>query len=344
MLASSESGASLPSDIDLVKIERDGNEYGVGHNQCEGYLVYDPSKQRFLSSAHIRFFVSKENKEYPFERKIIKKFLTPSSDLPFPSCVRTLVSYLYKSQDPCRLSSKKGLSGIPSPNYDRNGWMFFAPSQIPSVQSLCGVYSLFWRFGDDSHEKWTDRFNSFKFRCRSSHFFGFKNILVSVFEDLLAQIPTPPSRVGIVSALGHGDCKATSKSKLVLLSRALVDHHGIVDLTEKISKRPHKALHKQSCIEDREDEIRGKYDSKSIPGFIDVILILDDLATRGATLEEISRSISSAGFDGMVIGVTLAKNEKRSFALTKEVVLNNNHVPAFWDQLWSLKKGIARDE
>ena len=84
----------------------------------------------------------------------------------------------------------------------------------------------------------------------------------------------------------------------------------------------------------RDAEVDGAYSCATFSPTVTDVVVLDDFATRGATLCNIAKAIHAVKAGVRVHGLVLGKNEREVFAAEHNVKVNNAHMPPDWDAAW----------
>lgn len=207
---------------------------------------------------------------------------------------------------------------------ERNGgWLWIDPGTAglrPDLNRLQCVHALVWRQlnPDNPRDRW------------SREVLGFKNgeaeaaesvtaLLLHRLPWLLDDLGLPRGRqIDLVTALSASDTRGIPGRPLHRLASALEDKIGGCRFRRGLlRKERHERLHSLQDSASRDAAVAGKYrvdtritriDVGERAGRNPVFLILDDFATRGATLADIARAITRAFPTAAVHAVALAKN------------------------------------
>lgn len=189
-----------------------------------------------------------------------------------------------------------------------------------------------FRITDQPDEKWTARFNRFKYgegpaveaaaRTFCKAFEGF-----SYAEDL---------RVVVVSAISSRHTTVDPQTPAARLGNALAQSRGWEWRPDLLGKTRHTSLSSIASAAERDSTVHGAYSAAAIGGDPGVVLVVDDFCTRGATLADIARSIRGSNPEWRVRAASLAKTERADYW---QGTLTNAHIPDVLDSAWS---GVGR--
>lgn len=210
-------------------------------------------------------------------------------------------------------------------------WLSGSGSTVP-------IYTIGWRILDAA-DGWTNRFLGFKAGA-GKHLRGAAVVMRDAVPDLTNATGITPKKTALTTALSSGSTKAEETKPLFRLGKWLSDQHGFGWEPNIIVKRTHRSLHNLTSASDRDAEVSGAYESCDLQGY-DAVLVLDDFVTRGSTFQDISRSIRVHNVEMPVFGFALAKNERRSYAETCGVAVNNTHIPEEWNSLWAEQEATS---
>jgi len=193
------------------------------------------------------------------------------------------------------------------------------------------ILALGFRITDQSQEKWTERFNAFKFGWGSrgkKAVRGACAVMPAAAAALRLEGP-----VALICAISSSQEALRAGCQLARLGAALGESLGWQWLPDVLSKRKHRSLAKLKFGTDRDSEVEGAYRADSI--IARTVVILDDFATRGSTIGDAARAVREAGDGKHVIGLVLGKNESAEYAKSMNVEINNDHIPQALDDLWT---------
>lgn len=209
------------------------------------------------------------------------------------------------------------------------GWMAF--EHLDHGHPLDHAFTLAYKFTDDGAEHWSGRFARFKDKDQKA-LYGAAKVLKPATTELFATAKLDPKRTVIIPALASAETAADPKRHIPLLAAAVSKAIGCgLDMTS-VTKDPHPSLHKVAAAERIPTLEKANYAAKPVDA--DVVLILDDFITQGATLGITARKLKEANPSLAVLGAALGKTERLAYWNGFGVQLTNAHVPQPWDGLW----------
>jgi hypothetical protein len=216
---------------------------------------------------------------------------------------------------------------------EMSGWQQRGDLMFFSSLDNCnfGVFTVAYRFKDDSREGWTDRLNTFKFGYAAAGDQAVRGAY-AVLSTALAKM-TFPGPVALVSAISSKDTTLDPNSRLARLGAALAGALRWTWAPQALSKRAHRSLHGLKAGADRDAEVANAYQALNFNQF-GTVLVLDDFATRGSTLADIGRAIRVHAPKVTIYGVALGKTEKAAYWASMNRPIDNSHVPQHLAALW----------
>jgi hypothetical protein len=212
-------------------------------------------------------------------------------------------------------------------------WMYFDDLDRMGPE-VSGVYTLAWRFTDATEDPWTKRINGFK-AGNSAAWLGACRTVSSALRDLSQARNWNLQETALTVALGSADTKLVPTKPLPKLGAFVARELGLAWLPILLSKQPHRALHSLNAASERTEELeKAQYKSTVLPTRIKRVLVLDDMTTRGSTLTHIAGAIRKASPKMEVVGISLGKSERQSYAAGQGCSLSNDGVPEAWATLW----------
>jgi hypothetical protein len=208
--------------------------------------------------------------------------------------------------------------------------MYMASLDAPGAPSLLAVG---FRITDDATEPWTRRFNLFKARDEASVVAGIRTMSAALLgtgaHRAVTLVGNP--RVVVVGAISSGDGTLQNASPVWRLGEAVAQAKAWEWRPDLLRKTPHRTLHTMYNAGERDAEVAGRYRGATVGGASGVFMIVDDFCTRGTTAAEISRALREANPGWRVMGMALAKTERRGYW---GAALSNGHVPDDLDRIW----------
>ena len=184
-----------------------------------------------------------------------------------------------------------------------------------------------FRITDRPNEKWTRRFNRFKYGEPDAIRAATRTFCAAV-EDFL---PPGNPRVVVVSAISSGHMVAESRTPASTLASALARSRGWEWRPWNITKYPHPSLTRTASAPERDATVDGVYLATAFGGEPGLVVVVDDFCTRGATLADIARAIRESNPGWKVQGASLAKTERAAYWKGE---LTNAHIPDELDAIW----------
>ena len=184
-----------------------------------------------------------------------------------------------------------------------------------------------FRITDRPDEKWTRRFNRFKYGAHTAARAATRTFCAA-FEGFH---PAGNPRVVVVSSVSSGhmiveyDTPASRLACALARSRAWEWRPGV------ITKYPHPRISGLASAAERDATVDGVYLGTAIGGDPGLVLVVDDFCTRGATLADIARAIREANPGWKVQAASLAKTERADYWQGE---LSNAHIPDALDAAW----------
>lgn len=210
------------------------------------------------------------------------------------------------------------------------GWVIVEPLLRFSGLESChfDIYSLGFRILDNKEEAWTNRFDLFKFGHGAQQSAAISGAC-AVLPDAARRIQLPQP-ISVVTAISSQDTTLNPNSGLAILGRATAASTGWSWSQDALAKKPHASRHNTPCsAQDRDALVQGAYTADRINAAS--VVVIDDFATRGATISDIGRAIRTTSGNVNIVGLVLGKNERAGWAGAR---VNNNHIPARYEELW----------
>ena len=184
-----------------------------------------------------------------------------------------------------------------------------------------------FRITDRPGEKWTRRFNRFKYG-EPAAIRAATRTFCAAFEDFL---PPGNPRVVVVSSVSSGQNIVQHDTPASILASALARSRGWEWLPHHVTKDRHPRITGIPSAAERDATVDGVYLSAPIGGEPGLVIVVDDFCTRGATLADIARAIRESNPGWKVQGASLAKAERAAYWKGE---LTNAHIPDELDAIW----------
>ena len=190
-----------------------------------------------------------------------------------------------------------------------------------------GLLTVGFRITDRPGEKWTRRFNRFKYGEPSAAKAATRTFCAA-FEDFR---PAGDPRIVVVSSVSSGQNIAQHDTPASMLASALARSRAWEWRPGVITKDRHPRITGLPSAAKRDATVDGVYLAAPIGGDPGLVLVVDDFCTRGATLADIARAIRESNPGWRVQAASLAKVERAAYWKGK---LTNAHIPDFLDATW----------
>ena len=190
-----------------------------------------------------------------------------------------------------------------------------------------GLLTVGFRITDRPGEKWTRRFNQFKYG-RPSAARAATRTFCAAFSNILF---TGDPRVVVVSSVSSVQNIVQNDTPASMLASALAGSRAWEWLPHHVTKDRHPSLTRVASAAERDSTVDGKYLAAPIGGEPGLVIVVDDFCTRGATFADIARAIRESNPGWHIQPVSLAKAERASYWKGE---LTNAHIPDFLDATW----------
>ena len=215
------------------------------------------------------------------------------------------------------------------------GWMELTNLRVH--EGLTSCFTIGYRFTDHASEKWTARFNRFKYEksAHSTAIYGAKNLMRVSVLNLVDSLALKSSKTVFMPALSSCETIASKNGVISNITHLCAKEANMDFVRDAITKEEHTPLHRYSNAATRK-EILDKANYKSERIKAENFLIIDDFITSGDTLSHMAQAIHETNPGTSVYGVALAKTDRREYHKKwygKE--LSNDHVPCKWETLWN---------
>ena len=190
-----------------------------------------------------------------------------------------------------------------------------------------GLLTVGFRITDQPGEKWTRRFNQFKYGEPAAARAATRTFCAA-FEDFR---PAGNPRVVVVSSVSSGQNIVQSDTPASTLASALAGSRGWEWLPHHVTKDRHPSLTGIASAAERDATVDGAYLAAPIGGEPGLVIVVDDFCTRGATLADIARAVRESNPGWEVQPASLAKAERTAYWKGE---LTNAHIPDVLDAAW----------
>ena len=197
-----------------------------------------------------------------------------------------------------------------------------------------GLLTVGFRITDRPREKWTRRFNRFKYGEPAAARAATRTFCAA-FEDFL---PAGNPRVVVVSSVSSGHIIAEYDTPASRLACALAQSRAWEWRPGVITKDPHPRVSGIASAAERDATVDGVYLATPIGGDPGLVLVVDDFCTRGATLADIARAVRESNPGWKVQAASLAKVERAAYWKGE---LTNAHIPDSLDAIWRWDPGAS---
>ena len=189
-----------------------------------------------------------------------------------------------------------------------------------------GLLTVGFRITDRPYEKWTRRFNRFKYGEPTAARAATRTFCAA-FEGFH---PAGNPRV-VVSSVSSGQNIVQYDTPASTLASALARSRGWEWLPHHITKDRHPRISGIASAAERDATVDGVYLAAPIGGDPGLVLVVDDFCTRGATLADIARAIRESNPGWKIQPATLARTERAAYWQGE---LTNAHIPDTLDAVW----------
>jgi len=214
-------------------------------------------------------------------------------------------------------------------------------SDIQFIREPASVryYAPAYRFKDDGSETYTKKINDFKMGVPKE-----VESATAVFEYLVNRAMRRVTEISfhrtfLFTAIGHADTVINRATPLYRVGKAVADALEIEYPHRSLTKQPHDSLSSQRSFAARATQIeRAAYtcEANLIQGRNPMVIVLDDILTRGDTFCSIANGIMATNpGDFNFVFLSLGKSEAKQFWQTyRGIELCNTHVSQRISNLW----------
>ena len=190
-----------------------------------------------------------------------------------------------------------------------------------------GLLTVGFRITDRPDEKWTQRFNRFKYDAPTAAKAATRTFCAA-FEGFH---PAGNPRVVVVSSVSSADMIVEYDTPASRLACALARSRAWEWRPGVITKDRHPRISGIASAAERDATVDGVYLATPIGGDPGLVLVVDDFCTRGATLADIARAIRESNPGWQIQPASLAKTERAAYWQGE---LTNAHIPDALDAAW----------
>ncbi len=199
---------------------------------------------------------------------------------------------------------------------------FLSFEHLDRSQHLVEVLCPGYRFTDEPGERWT----AFVNRVKANNSTAIERA-ATVLKGAVDKIQLPRNPVLVVPILGSHDTSTKTSSAVSRLAAAIGELDGFTYCPALLRKTAHRSLHNLRSASSRDAEVEDKYKSRRFAeigvGSVGCVLLVDDLVTRGTTMNDAARAIRAANGKVSMYGVALGKSERRGYWGGQ---INNDHL------------------
>lgn len=206
------------------------------------------------------------------------------------------------------------------------GDLLFFPNLDVGNRHLSGALTLGYRLNRCKDEPWTKRFNTFKAGGGPAMVRDAANALATALQAVHLAPDCPPNRITAVCAIPSREQTIPKYHQVYRLALTVSSQLGWEFRPGVLCKRPHSKLHQQAGAAARDAEVGGAYrcDPSIQEHRPQLVVVFDDIVTRGSTLEDCARAIH-VHVRVPVFGLALGKS-------TTSTVDNRHLLP--YEHLW----------
>ena len=219
------------------------------------------------------------------------------------------------------------------PSIPTDFWL--EPTNLKPPKYLKGVYCLAYRIGRSQDDSWTVRINEFK-ESRNDSVDKAEAVMRASAKSLFRRIGIQASDTIVIPALGSKEEKADRTSRNSRLASAIADGAGATFHWTCLSKDPHPSLHTQYGAPAR-DAALAEANYRAVTLECNNVLIVDDIITRGTTLDTIAEAVRKANPRVSIYGFALGRHTGVDY-LHVSMSEANAGVPQALATLWDRTK------
>ena len=208
-----------------------------------------------------------------------------------------------------------------------DGYLSFGSLDVAG--GLEAAYAVGYRLLDQPDDVWTERFVQFKEGPPSAAEAGIR-LVGRMARRILSARGIKPRDVTFIPALTSLETFADANGKLSRAAKHSAEILGAHYRHDLLSKRPHISLHGENLSrQERQHTVAGA-DFQCRGSVGSHLILVDDFITTGSTLQQWTSAIRVSNPECVVLAMSLAKNERRSF----EPKASNGHLDSEMDATW----------
>lgn len=203
----------------------------------------------------------------------------------------------------------------------------FPNNQNANAANLDWVHCLGWRLRNNPEDYWTALVTRVKDRESSDVQNAAKCMAIYVKSLKLKY-----KHIYVVPIISSGDEQACEDDPSTIFSRTVAEAVGGICVVDALEKQPYSSLHSgRKSASERDSLVAGAYTCTGFDFPADcaepLILIVDDIVTRGSTMNDAARAIRAKYGDLQIGGLALAKWQ------WQETNCSNDHLGYFVDEI-----------
>lgn len=196
---------------------------------------------------------------------------------------------------------------------------------------LIGVYYLGYRTGTAHDDPRTVRINDFKFGRGRATARAVATMRVAA-PSLIVCVGISPDETVVIPVLGSGETTADLKSGTSRLAKEIASSAGVRFDPNCLSRQVLAPLHQQIGVDARDAALNdAKHQVKTIER--SVVLLVDDIVTRGATMARIAEAVCRGNPAARVIGFALGRHQRPEW-MPVSIAEANKGIPAESATIW----------
>jgi hypothetical protein len=191
------------------------------------------------------------------------------------------------------------------------------------------AFVLGYRFTDNGSDLWTSRFNAFK-AGRGDYVAR----MCAVMRHALHAMPAPRGPIVVLGVPGSGVTQL-AEGPVRQLAQTVADVWGGTVDREMVQKNIHAPLHTRFSTSDRDELLDQAQYRVTHYHTGDVLYVLvDDLVTRGATMQRIVNAIRAQTSDARFMAIAAGKTERQQYWDERGEPISNDHATVY-EAVWN---------